>query len=354
VKDRLRALKRATVPVISTVAATAAYYAGLYRMVGSVYGGVGVVFMLHRVAPSAQPIVYPGYTAPVDAVENLLATVTHLGWDLVSLDEAHRRLEQGGPCRRFVCFTFDDGYVDNLTLALPIFRKYRAPLTVNIATGLLDRSLFYWWGGLEELVLRSDVIDVPAAAGFPPMRLVTGMISEKRAAYERLSVLCHQFGEPFLAALRSLFERNAIDVGRLIDRDAMTIAQARELASDALVTIGAHGVTHRRISQMSDEEAWFEIDHGRRQLEVWLGVRVRHLAFPFGGPGACGPREFALAKKAGYQTAVTTRRGNLFAQHRDHLHCLPRRGMPLTRSARWNTLFGYETIQRGLPRFQTG
>ena len=40
--------------------------------------------------------------------------------------------------------------------------------------------------------------------------------------------------------------------------------------------------------------------------------------------GSAGPREFSLARAAGFETAVTTRPGVLFADHLAHLTALPR------------------------------
>jgi peptidoglycan/xylan/chitin deacetylase (PgdA/CDA1 family) len=51
---------------------------------------------------------------------------------------------------------------------------------------------------------------------------------------------------------------------------------------------------------------------------------VRHLAYPVGDPTSAGAREFALAREAGFLTAVTTRPGHLFPEHAGHLHALPR------------------------------
>ncbi len=39
---------------------------------------------------------------------------------------------------------------------------------------------------------------------------------------------------------------------------------------------------------------------------------------------AAGPREFALARELGFKTAVTTRPGVLFPEHRERLMALPR------------------------------
>ncbi len=49
-----------------------------------------------------------------------------------------------------------------------------------------------------------------------------------------------------------------------------------------------------------------------------------HLAYPYGSAEAAGAREFRLAKELGYRTAVTTRKGLVYAEHGEHLTALPR------------------------------
>jgi peptidoglycan/xylan/chitin deacetylase (PgdA/CDA1 family) len=53
-------------------------------------------------------------------------------------------------------------------------------------------------------------------------------------------------------------------------------------------------------------------------------MRPQHLAYPVGDKTSAGPREFAIAAELGFKTAVTTRPGVLFEQHRQHLMALPR------------------------------
>src|SRR3712207_6310003 len=67
-----------------------------------------------------------------------------------------------------------------------------------------------------------------------------------------------------------------------------------------------------------------EIAGSKAVVERKLGRPVRHFAYPVGDPTSAGPREFALAREAGFATAVTTRPGHLFPAHRTHLHALPR------------------------------
>jgi peptidoglycan/xylan/chitin deacetylase (PgdA/CDA1 family) len=348
--------RKTAIPILNL-----AYYSGLYRMLGSVYGGCGLIFSLHRVMEPGRPtLIYPNFMIHAHILDDILGTVRRLGWELVSIDEVYRRLVDSKPVlgrgnwpRRFACFTCDDGYADNLTVALPVFRKHQAPLCVYIASGFLERSAFYWWGASEELVFKSDRIDLPPVANSGPRTLWARTLEEKLKSFQALTDLCHKQGEQFYPELRQIFQEHGVDAQRSLDRDALTAAQVRELAADPLVTIGCHGVRHERLSRMTAKEVCLEMEEGRRKLEDWLGVEVRHLAYPFGRSDACGPREFALAQQLGFKTAVTTRQGNIFPQHRHYLHCLPRRSVPLNRVQLRNILFGVQTILHNDRRFQT-
>ncbi len=87
---------------------------------------IGHILMLHRVTE-----------IPVDrrleiTPARLKESIEHYrqcGWDAVSLDEAARRITQHDR-RRFVCYTFDDGYLDTLTFAYPILKETATPFCV--------------------------------------------------------------------------------------------------------------------------------------------------------------------------------------------------------------------------------
>ena len=80
--------------------------------------------------------------------------------DFVSLDEAVERLRAPatGP---FAAFTFDDGYADNLTHALPIMERFGAPFTVYVTTGMVTRAIDAWWFGLAALIRSQERIELP-------------------------------------------------------------------------------------------------------------------------------------------------------------------------------------------------
>jgi len=333
------------------------YRTGGYRALGTVYAGCGVIFSLHRVVAPNYPSLHPAHLLHSDLLDDILGAVRGLGWDIVSIEEVRDRLMSGKSVnylrnRRFVCFTLDDGYADTLTVALPIFRKYHAPICVYVTTGIVERSIFYWWGANQELILKSERVELPSLEGFGSTMLYGRTLQEKQAAYLALDSQCHRWGDRLIPVLRELYSRNGVNPRQCLDRDALSVPQLRHLATDPLVTVGSHCVTHQRLSLMADDELSYEVQEGRRKLEGWVGLEVSHLAYPFGLSDACGEREFETARQAGFQTAVTTRPGNVFPQHRDYLHCLPRRSIPMSGFALRNALFGVATILRNDSRVQ--
>jgi peptidoglycan/xylan/chitin deacetylase (PgdA/CDA1 family) len=74
----------------------------------------------------------------------------HLRWlsrwrRVVTVEEMLR----AHPSQNLVAITFDDGYRDNLTVALPLLEKFRLPMTLFVTAGFLGRD-----GYLSETELR--------------------------------------------------------------------------------------------------------------------------------------------------------------------------------------------------------
>src|SRR5690606_11343941 len=84
------------------------------------------VFIFHRVLPERDPL-FP--SEPVAAeFETLVGWIK--GWfNVLPLAEAVERLEAGSLPARPASITFDDGYADNVTVALPILSRLQVPVT---------------------------------------------------------------------------------------------------------------------------------------------------------------------------------------------------------------------------------
>jgi peptidoglycan/xylan/chitin deacetylase (PgdA/CDA1 family) len=302
---------------LKSTASVITHYSGLGKVLASRYGGLGVIFMLHSTIPD-RVAQLEDFRCTVSALERTLRWLKDRDVEFVSLDAALARLRE--PRRgRFCAFTFDDGFADNLTQALPVMERYAAPFTVYVATGMMTGNIDAWWFGLAALIRSRERLDLPALH----CRIDCPDQPNKRRAYLAIERLIHTDYET-LEPVRAAIAAAGIDCSSLARAEALTVEQLRQLASSPLVTIGAHTERHINLASASADEAEREIATGRRALENILQREVVHFAYPFGNARACGPREAEFVRAAGFRTAVTTRCGTLFPKHLDDLFALPR------------------------------
>ncbi|MFO1118227.1 MAG: polysaccharide deacetylase family protein [Beijerinckiaceae bacterium] len=298
---------------------------GLHRAAARFTQGLGAILMFHRVrAPQ------PGGFAPNGGLEiapaflDLLLGRLREQFDIVSMDEALARISGASLGERpFVALTFDDGYRDTADIALPILAAHEAPFTVYVTTGFADRTARMWWVEMEEAIATLDRIRLEAGGvGFD---LPATTPAEKQAAFEALYWPLRRGAEKDLRAASAELARQAgIDGADIVDELCLNWCGLRKLAQHPLVTIGAHTMTHPMLARHDADYARREIFDGKEILEREIGREVRHFAYPVGDPGSAGPREFALARDAGFASAVTTRPGMVFPEHAAHTTALPR------------------------------
>lgn len=301
-------------------------YSGLARLAQPLIGGMGAILMLHRVTAQRQrPTGLNSHLAIAPAfLDTLITDLKRQGYSFVTLDEAVERIGQGGGGGRFATITADDAYRDNLTEALPVLEKHGAPITIYVAPGLIDRSVALWWEVVEDIVNATDKLvaetpdgrleldcSTPQARIRAAERLQHYLTAETREEEQgaMLAAWAHANGADPLAPNRDLL---------------MNWEELEQVTAHPLVTIGAHTIHHYNLRRLDENTARREIEGAGYILKERLGVRPRHMAYPYGYPDAVGPREAQLASEAGYVSAVTTRHGLLHAEHATHLQALPR------------------------------
>jgi peptidoglycan/xylan/chitin deacetylase (PgdA/CDA1 family) len=240
------------------------------------------------------------------------------GVEFVSLDQMLERL--GSPSERpFAAFTFDDGFADSLTHALPVMEKFGAPMTVYVATGMIAHAMDAWWLGLAEWIRTSDRVALPGVG----LSFECPDFAAKQRAFVAIEAVIHG-NYDLLPQVRAAVAAHGIELGALLAREALTVEQLKTLSRHPLVTIGGHGDAHINLARTSGETVYREMMSNRRFLEGIIDKPVVHFAYPFGNALACGAREAGIAGEIGFRTAVTTRSGAIFPAHLDHPHALPR------------------------------
>jgi peptidoglycan/xylan/chitin deacetylase (PgdA/CDA1 family) len=257
------------------------------------------VLIFHRVRPKRDPL-FPG-DPDAAAFEALLRRLT--SWcNVLPLPEAVARLRRGMLPARSLCITFDDGYADNYTVALPILRRFGVSATFFIATGYLSGGCM-WNDRVIEAVRAAtgaglDLSDLDL--GLHPL----GTVEDRRRAISSLldGLKYLPAGERERAADEIACRAPAANLRDLM----MTGEQVRELHALGM-TIGAHTVTHPILARIPDDAAREEIAGSKRALERELGAPVTVFAYPNGKPGRdYGAGHVAMVRETGFEAAFST------------------------------------------------
>ena len=306
-------------------ALAALHYARADRAFGRLTQGAGVIFMLHHVAPSGPERFHPNRILSItpEFLDLVIRHILAAGFEVISLDDIPDRLACGACDTPFAAFTFDDGYRDNVQYALPVFRTHGLPFTDYVPSGFPDGEANLWWLTLEEVVRTAS--SITARLGESEMTFSCVTLAEKERAYHKLYWAFRNLPErQARAVIAALAQTHAVDGAAIAREIVMTWEEVRALASDPLVTIGAHTQHHLALAQLSEDEARAEIALSIARLERELGRPCRHFSYPYGDAASAAEREFRLAREAGVLTAVTTRKGLLHARHVNQLTALPR------------------------------
>ena len=230
------------------------------------------------------------------------------------------------PSRRpRVVVTLDDGYVDNLTNAVPIAESKGFPITVFVTSGALGSPRGFWWDRLGTL-LRSrpsgtDEICLPTSEGTVRIGLGSSNASEDLQSVRRyLLPLPVTEIHRVLDAVSEQWETSAAPPP---DARSLTPSEFVQLAASGVVTIGAHTVDHVRLRGLPAQDQLQTISSSRKELERLSGHVVSHFAYPYGGPDSFDDCSVDAARSTGFETACTTIPGN--AELTSDPYLLPRR-----------------------------
>jgi peptidoglycan/xylan/chitin deacetylase (PgdA/CDA1 family) len=303
----------------------AMHFSGASTLLAPWTRGAGAILTLHQVCPEPPDHFAPNRILKItpEFLDRTIRSVIEAGFEVLSLDDLHFRLTEGTLSRPFVAFTLDDGYRDNLKFAYPVFKRYGVPFTVYVPTDYPDGHGELWWLALERAMSGRTQMALRIDGTVEQFKLRTPR--EKDAAFHRIYWWLRSIDErQARAVVRDLAHGAGIDIETLCRKLIMSWDEVRELASDPLVTIGAHTRRHFALAKLPLAEARAEMVESIVRLERELNQPIRHFSYPFGDETSAGPREFMLARELGLKTAVTTRKGVLDLSHARSLTALPR------------------------------
>ncbi len=261
-----------------------------------------VVLIYHRVLAEADPV-RPGEVTEQEFNWQMQLLARY--FRVIPLQEAIERLEAGDLPARSACITFDDGYADNVTLALPILERHGLHATFFIATGFFH----------DECMWNDEVLDAirdtpRQQLDLSSMKLSEFQVNTPAARRQATKVIIPRLKYlPF--AQRASRVRQLVEICEVESSSGLMMGRegVRKL-HEAGMTIGAHTCNHPILSTLSPDEAKKEISRSKDVLEDTIGAPVDLFAYPNGQPGEDYRRvERDIVESLGFSGAVSTSPG---------------------------------------------
>jgi peptidoglycan/xylan/chitin deacetylase (PgdA/CDA1 family) len=289
------------------------YHTGLLRLFIASQRNKITILMLHGVidptVPSSWKPLRPQLTT--GQLSQALSILSQY-YNFVSLTEATEMLAGTRPLTlNSLVLTFDDGYRNNLTFALPILRQFKAPATIFLCTANVTEQKPFWFDRLDYAVQSMSDNSVPRHT-IPELAEIDftnrETLTRSFITFIRKEKNKYPTDIAMRSAMANLIERMEQCSGHgLIDIFAndpwsgvLTWNEVQQAAPE--VDFGSHGINHSRLALISSNAARQELITSRETIEFYTNRPCKHFSYP---NGSYNDEIISLAKSSHYSSAVT-------------------------------------------------
>jgi peptidoglycan/xylan/chitin deacetylase (PgdA/CDA1 family) len=235
-------------------------------------------------------------------------------YQFVSLHDAVDMISAKAPISPFpLVITFDDGYRNNVQLALPVLKRFNITPTIFLATGHNSRRKPFWFDRLDYALQHSDVAGRTFSVGGKSIVFRSNHRSHLSQGYKSLRSAAKGVMRPDLEMVRELEElvdRLENESGRglsdIFEKDfwasVLSWDEIKEAANHG-VSFGSHTVDHVRLALVDDVSVRYQLSESKKVVEKYTGRPCFNLCYP---SGSFDQRIMKIAGETGYRAAVTT------------------------------------------------
>ena len=292
-----------------------------------------IILCLHSVVDPSKLSWHPlRRPFPIGLLRRQLEIINqHYNW--LSLDDAVEMLSGRAPfIANGVVLTFDDGYRNNMTVALPELERYSIKPVFYAATSLLNNRKPYWFERFDYAIQQQKVPTEVVLHGrnftFAPGDRES--LRDAYAALRRAAKSQFDSDRGFYDFFDTVTDRLEGTCGKSLAEiqagdpcsETLSDEDLRALEASGRATIGSHTVDHVRLDTVDENECVEQLKTSRAYLESATGVPCRHFCYPNGN---WNRRVASAVAAAGYVSAVTTEYGlngagaDLFTLKRMHM-----------------------------------
>lgn len=263
-----------------------------------------VVLNYHRIGNADETPFDSGvFSATAEELESQIAYFKRR-FQMTTLEEVFAMIGGDVPRGTNVLITFDDGYLDNYTLAYPILRAHGVQGVFFLPTAFIGTGKLPWWDVIAYIVKQSGKerirIEYPEPASFN-LKDDGG----KRACMQILRLFTQpavKDPERFISELESVCEVSRPEEGA--DRCFLDWQEAREMQEHGMA-FGSHTHSHEILSKLSSDLQREEARHSREILERELKRKIDILAYPVGLKHCFSAETISTLEQTGYRAAFS-------------------------------------------------
>jgi peptidoglycan/xylan/chitin deacetylase (PgdA/CDA1 family) len=294
-------------PFASRAAAAAACGLGLHHLARWLHRRQLLVLCYHGVTDRPAPRDLPSWhhLAVSEFIRHMRYLRRH--YRVLPIDEAVDQLRRGALDQPTASITFDDGYRNNVSVALPVLQSMNLPATIYLVTDCIGTDQRLWTIRLETAFRRTDraTVDLSSLG----LSSTTVISSNARAALAQtvidpLKKLDPARRDPIVARLLDELGPNHLgDDDRFAFMDWNDVTQ---MEATGLISFGAHTASHEIVSRLPDDRLEAEIGQSVAASRARARKASATFAFPNGRAIDFDQRAKRTLREHGVTAALTT------------------------------------------------
>lgn len=206
------------------------------------------------------------------------------------------------PEKKTISISFDDGYENNLTVALPILEKYKIPATFFISSICLEDPEYIFWPDVIDVIKTAHNLKEIESLDKKFVLKDGQFLSGQTNIYQYVKHSKAERRDQIIADLSRRYDLPAAK-GK-INREAWKIMNKEQLvqfANSPYVSIGSHGHLHYNLADTDEADVVSELRKSKQLLENVLSKRIDSFSFP---DGSYNTKVKELALSEGYTDLV--------------------------------------------------
>jgi peptidoglycan/xylan/chitin deacetylase (PgdA/CDA1 family) len=286
-------------------------------------------FLFHRVSNESDPMWPP---MKPSLFSEIISYLTHK-FTVVPLEHCLDNPNSFQTKKKVATVLFDDGYKDNIEIAVPILNKFKCPASFYIVTDCIDKNIPTWTYIIDNVFLNTKRLRIELGFDFVPEKFKSHQLrvnNRPDPLTKEIKPWLKKLSNPQrLLVIRSILSQ--CDDVPMPENKMMNWNDIRQLDSSGFI-VGSHSHTHPMLASLQNElEISDELNISGQKIQKEVGKFPKTISYPI---GSYDERVVSLSVKAGYQYGLAVKQ-QFFKPGKDNVFEIPR--VELYQESWWKT-----------------